>query len=109
MKTKEELNRLKDAVASMEKRLADGNESGKSEETAALDKELTELNEEELSEVSAGTAFTAGTYSFTNLIHNNCGGVIHNVGNPFSSCYCDKCGETHYWHFSFDYTEVPIE
>ncbi len=63
------------------------------------------ITDEEAENVTGGTAFTAGTYAFSVYIHKNCGGEILNVGNPFSSCVCNKCGETHYWHYSFDYTE----
>ena len=35
--------------------------------------------------------------------HTGCGGSILHVGNPFRSCVCEKCGETHYWLWSFDY------
>ena len=70
------------------------------------DKKTGEVNDEEMKKVTAGTAYGGGTYAYCTFIHKNCGGEIMNVGNPFSSCYCDKCGETHYWHWSFDFTKV---
>ena len=87
MKTKEELAAIK-------------------EELCEIDKKLVELDEDELKAVTAGTAFTTGTYAYSTFIHDNCGGEIMHVGNPFVNCCCNKCGEEHYWHFSFDYTEV---
>lgn len=84
MKTKEELDVLKGEMRS-------------------LDKKLTELSEDELKEVMGGSALMMDNHAFDVYRHKNCGGEILNVGDPFSSCVCSKCGETHYWHYSFDY------
>lgn len=72
-------------------------------EMDSLDKKLTELSEDELKEVIGGSAIMMSTHAFDVYIHKNCGGEILNVGNPFASCVCSKCGETHYWHYSFEY------
>lgn len=85
MKTKEELDVLKGEMRS-------------------LDKKLTKLSEDELKEVVGGSAYMGPNYSYSVFRHNNCGGEILNVGDPFASCVCSRCGETHYWHYSFDYT-----
>lgn len=107
MKTKEELNALRTEVEKLEREFANLEKEGRKEKADRIDRELVELNEEELKDVAAGLAYSAGTYAYSVFIHSNCGGEIMNVGNPFSSCYCNRCGERHYWHFSFDYTVVP--
>ena len=106
MKTKEELNALKEKVEKINEEIAELSGDEQKARADEIDGKLMELNEEELKEVTAGMAYGAGTYAYTVFIHKNCGGEIMNVGNPFSSCYCDKCGETHYWHYSFEYTKV---
>lgn len=35
--------------------------------------------------------------------HKGCDGLILYVGNPFHDCECEKCHETHYWLWKFDY------
>ena len=79
------------------------------QELRDLDDKLTELSEDELKEVTAGTALSGGSYADVVFIHKNCGGEILHVGNPFSSCVCSICGETHYWLYSFDYIEEYIK
>ena len=61
-----------------------------------------EITDGEARKVTGGIAYSAGNYSYTIWRHKNCGGEILNVGDPFHSCVCSKCGETHYWHYSFD-------
>lgn len=111
MKTKEELNRLKDAVANVHKKLDKGDIDEGKKFADDLDRALTELNEEDLREVFAGSALSLGNYSSSKYeyVHKNCGGTIKNGGNPFASCYCDRCGETHYFYLSFDLIKVEIE
>lgn len=109
MKTKEELNQIRNEYEAACKELANADQAEMKIKAQAIDEKLAELNEDELKEVVAGTAFTCGTYSFSIFIHANCGGNILHVGNPFASCYCDKCGETHYWLYSFDYIEEYIK
>ena len=79
------------------------------QEIRDLDDKLTELSEDELKEVVGGAALSGGSYADVVFIHKNCGGEILHVGNPFSSCVCSICGETHYWHFSFDFTKESAE
>ena len=38
---------------------------------------------------------------YFNQTHYNCGGHISGQWNLFSSCTCDKCGESHYLYDSF--------
>ena len=106
MKTSKELEALKSEVISLDKKLPEMNENEQRTEVISLSKKLEELSEDELNEVTAGTALGCGTYAYTYYIHKNCGGTILNVGDPFSDCVCDTCGETHYWHYSFEYTKI---
>ena len=64
----------------------------------------TELNEREMMMANGGSDIseTPGKATcYNNGIHYNCGGHISGQWNPFTSCTCDKCGETHYLYDSF--------
>ena len=71
--------------------------------------EVPALNDKELGNVNGGGGFAITSNLNTKSckhVHNNCGGVILNVGNPFAYCRCSKCGKEHYWLYSFGYTVV---
>ena len=106
MKSKEELKNIREKYEATSRDLASLDKKERKNKADALDATLRELSEDELKEVAAGSAIMMSTHAFSVFIHNNCGGEILNVGNPFFSCVCSKCGETHYWHYSFDYTET---
>ena len=55
---------------------------------------------------NVGEGIVNAAYVF---IHKNCGGHIRNVGNWKKSCYCDKCGESHYFIFFFSYDQQAKE
>ena len=63
----------------------------------------TELNEREMMMANGGYEFETAEESscYFNAIHYNCGGHISGKWNPFVSCTCDKCGETHYLYDAF--------
>lgn len=106
MKSKEELRSIKERYEAVAKDLADATASDRKSKADELDATMKELSEDELREVTAAAfAIVMPAGPICEYVHNGCGGHIRNVGNPFASCFCDKCGETHYWHFSFDYTE----
>lgn len=109
MKSREELREIKTKFDEISRSISGLNKAEQREKADSIDRELSELTEDELKDVAAGTAFSAGSYAYSVFIHSNCGGEIMNVGDPFSSCYCNKCGETHYWHYSFDYTVEHTE
>ena len=63
-----------------------------------------EIDESELCGITGGLVPPEGTSMKTGLCrHTGCGGVILNVMDLFHSCECEKCHETHYWLWSFDY------
>ena len=76
MKTKEELNALK-------------------EEVEALNKKLHELTEKELKQVCGGGDVQLRYW------HNGCGGQIRI--NPITDYECERCHEHHWSVFQFDY------
>lgn len=104
MKTKEELNAIREEVVQVEKTITSLDRAKQKECADKIDGKLKELSDDEFQEVVGGTAFSAGNYSHAIYRHKNCGGIIENVGNPFRWCYCDTCGEEHYWHYDFEYT-----
>ncbi len=60
------------------------------------------LNDKQLRNANGGGYFAIfdGGAEYPDLsktyYHENCGGVIENVGDPFASCVCSVCGEKHY-------------
>ena len=64
-----------------------------------------ELNEREMmmanGGVNDGYLSDEGFYCYKNELHYGCGGHISGKGNPFVSCKCDKCGESHYYYDAF--------
>ena len=68
------------------------------------------LNSESLGQISGGSLHDndlAGNlvYLGTVYIHNGCGGSIMNIGSLKKNCICSKCGESHFFLLSFNYTK----
>ena len=64
----------------------------------------TELKETEMMMANGGSRSLETEEEercYENEIHYNCGGHISGQWNPFTSCTCDKCGESHYLYNSF--------
>lgn len=63
------------------------------------------LNDKQLQKAKGAGPFFIVESDYPSLIethyHANCGGVIKNVGDPFSRCVCSKCGEKHYFITGF--------
>ena len=84
------------------------------EDDEAMNKKLTELNDDELKEFAGGHGSADGKQSWEyanyaislpTYIHKNCGGRIIS-GDIFHNCRCEKCGEEHYFLESCNYTKV---
>ena len=66
------------------------------------------LNDKQLRNANGGGYFAIfdGGAEYPDLsktyYHENCGGVIENVGDPTAFCVCSKCGEEHYLISWFD-------
>lgn len=66
--------------------------------------EAEELDEITLSNVIGGMIPITEPSAKTGLCwHTGCKGQILNVGNLFRYCECERCHETHYWLWDFDY------
>ena len=63
-----------------------------------------ELDDKALSDVIGGFVPIPGIDMKNGLCwHKGCDGQILYVGNLFHDCECEKCHETHYWLWGFDY------
>ena len=64
----------------------------------------TEIKEKEMMMANGGR-YVFDTWEeeccYYNNVHYGCGGHISGDWDLFTSCKCDKCGETHYFYNSF--------